>query len=306
MSASDDPRSTARPVAGPRGLLVTRCLGPVQSAILCAAMLSAEQQASYDRDGYLLLRCAVPADACERMVDRLWEALGRNHGIRRDARESWTRALPRGFQKLCKADAFAEVASPTFVAGVDALVGEDTWDAPRHWGQPLVTFPTPGPWEVPARMWYLDYPVRGRFGPRFALKALCLLAPLEPRGGGTLLLEGSHQLATRLAEAAAPGHAGHSNEVRKQLAREHVWLRQLFSRDDRSDRVQRFMVEGSEIDGVRLRVVELTGEAGDALFFHPWLFHNFSPNCRDTPRMMLGQNVTTRAGLAIYGPAASP
>lgn len=269
-------------------------------------MWSAEQQARYERDGYLLLRRAVPDDACHRMVERLWEALRRNHGIRRDARETWTPAFPRGFQNLCKADAFAEIASPTLVAGIDGLLGEDTWDPPRHWGQPLVTFPTPGPWDVPARMWHLDYPVRGRFGERFAVKALCLLAPLEPRGGGTLLLEGSHRLTTRLAQAAPGGDAGSSSEVRKRLARKHPWLRQLFSREDRSDRVRRFMAEGSEIEGVRLRVVELTGDAGDILLFHPWLFHNLSPNCRETPRMMLGQNLTTRAGLAIYGPPAEP
>ncbi len=71
-------------------------------------MLTEEQQASYDRDGYLIVCGAIPTDACERMCDRLWEALTEAHGIRRDDEESWTRAMPRGLQKPCKADAFAE------------------------------------------------------------------------------------------------------------------------------------------------------------------------------------------------------
>jgi len=58
--------------------------------------------------------------------------------------------------------------------------------------------------------------------------------------------------------------------------------------------------EGAELEGVPLRVVEFTGEAGDVLFFHPWLFHNASPNCRARPRLALGQTLPTRAGLKIY------
>lgn len=269
-------------------------------------MLTDDQQAAYDRDGHLVVQGAIPKAACERMCERLWDALESEHGMRRDSPETWTQATPRGLQKLCKADAFAEIASPDFLAATSDLIGDGTWDPPRHWGGPLASFPVPGPWNVPARTWHLDYPVRGRHGPRFAVKALCLLAPLEPRGGGTLLLEGSHHLTTRLAESAPPGDAGHSTDVRKKLARKHAWFGDLVSKDDGSDRVQRFMATGAEIDGVRLRVVEFTGDAGDVVFFHPWLFHNASPNCRDAPRMMVGQNLPTRAGLRVYtkgGPA---
>ncbi len=263
-------------------------------------MLTEEQQASYDRDGYLIVCSAIPTDACERMCDRLWEALTEAHGIRRNDKESWTRTMPRGLQKPGKADAFAEMASTNFLAAVDDLIGAGTWDPPRHWGGPLAIFPRPGPWDVPAGAWHLDYPVRGHPGPRFAVKALCLLAPLEAQGGGTLLLEGSHHLNARLAATASAGDAGHSTDVRRRLARGHAWFRSLVSKEDTSDRVQRFMVERGEIDGVHLRVVEFTGYAGDVLFFHPWLFHNASPNCRKTPRLMVGQNLPTRAGLSIY------
>jgi hypothetical protein len=268
-------------------------------------VLTRAQQRDYDRNGFLVLRGAISGAACRRMVDRLWEALAERHGIRRDAPETWAPATPRGLQKACRADAFVEIASSDFRGAVDDLIGEGTWDPPRHWGGPLVTFPTPEPWDVPARMWHLDYPVRGRHGARFAVKALCLLDRLEPRGGGTLLLEGSHHLMTRVAAAAAPGDAGHSGDVLRRLARKHAWLARLVSRTDGPHRPARFMDRGSEIDGVRLRVVEFTGNAGDVVFFHPWVLHNASPNCRTTPRLMVGQNLTTRTGLAIYARAAS-
>lgn len=46
------------------------------------------------------------------------------------------------------------------------------------------------------------------------------------------------------------------------------------------------MVEGDLVDGVDVRVVELTGEPGDLVVMHPWLLHNISMNVADTPRMM--------------------
>jgi ectoine hydroxylase-related dioxygenase (phytanoyl-CoA dioxygenase family) len=147
-------------------------------------------------------------------------------------------------------------------------------------------------------MWHLDYPVRGPQPARFGVKALCLLADLVPRGGGTLLLEGSHHLTTGIARTAPADDAGHARDVRRRLAREHPWLRDLFSTRDGSDRVRRFMRDGADVAGTHLRVVELAGEAGDVVFFHPWLFHNASPNCRRTPRLLLGQNLPTRAALA--------
>lgn len=257
-------------------------------------MLSAAQQRAYDRDGYVILRGAISAAACARMEARLWEGLEAVHGIRRDAPETWTRPMPRRLQALSRAGAFRELAAPTLLAAADAILGVGTWDPPRHWGAPLPVFPTPGPWRLPARMWHLDAPVRGGLGPRFGTKALCLLAPVRRRGGGTLLLEGSHRLAARTVEEAAGRDAGRSADVRRRLARVHPWLGALFSRDDRSDRVRRFMEEGCTVEGVPLRVVEVTGEAGDVVFFHPWLLHDAAPNCARTPRLMLGQSLPTR------------
>lgn len=268
-------------------------------------MLTKQQQDTYDRDGYIVLPGLVSERACERMCARVWDALETVHGIRAGEPDTWTHPMPRGLQELCKSDGLAEIASPAFLAATDDLLGQGTWDPPPHWGGPLPNFPTRSPWIVPFRMWHLDYPVRGNFGSRFATKALCLLAPLAPRGGGTLLVAGSHRLCERLARNAAGGNAGRSSEVRQHLAAEHPWFGDLVTRSEQPDRIERYMVDGTEIDDVPLRVVEFTGEAGDVLFFHPWLFHNSSPNSSDTPRMLVGQNLTTREGLSIYAKGES-
>ena len=51
------------------------------------------------------------------------------------------------------------------------------------------------------------------------------------------------------------------------------------------DQLVREMVE-ADLDGLPVRVVELTGRAGDVYVTHPWILHSIAPNASDTPRMM--------------------
>ena len=46
------------------------------------------------------------------------------------------------------------------------------------------------------------------------------------------------------------------------------------------------MDDGDTVDGVDVRVVELTGARGDLVVMHPWVLHNISMNVANTPRMM--------------------
>jgi hypothetical protein len=263
-------------------------------------MLTAAQRTAYDRDGFLRARGLVPAGACAAMRDELWSALDRVHGIRRDAPETWRQEMPRGLAGHFRPEVCAAMATPALRELIDGLLGAGAWEPPRVRAQPLPLFPTPGAWDVPAQMWHLDYPVRGRPERAFAVKMLCLLAPVEPRGGGTLLLAGSHRLLERYA---AEGRGGNSSRLRRRLCRDHEWFRDLMSPGDGgTDRVRRFMAKRTVIDGVHLQVVEFTGSTGDVVLFHPWLLHNVSPNRRPTPRLMVGQNITTRDGLRVYQP----
>jgi hypothetical protein len=46
-------------------------------------------------------------------------------------------------------------------------------------------------------------------------------------------------------------------------------------------------MEPTVIDGVTVRVRELTGHAGDVAFMLPLTLHNVSMNCGDRPRFMV-------------------
>jgi hypothetical protein len=55
------------------------------------------------------------------------------------------------------------------------------------------------------------------------------------------------------------------------------------------DRVAAFMERATDVDGVPLRVHEMTGEPGDAYLLHPLLAHSAAPNALDAPRVMRGK-----------------
>jgi ectoine hydroxylase-related dioxygenase (phytanoyl-CoA dioxygenase family) len=83
--------------------------------------------------------------------------------------------------------------------------------------------------------------------------------------------------------------------LRTSLA-SHPWLRGLWKPGDGGDRIQRYMNDGTIIDGVPLRVVELTGEPGDVILMHSDCFHAVAPNRLTEPRMMLTEMVAPNRG----------
>jgi ectoine hydroxylase-related dioxygenase (phytanoyl-CoA dioxygenase family) len=111
---------------------------------------------------------------------------------------------------------------------------------------------------------------------------------LRPRGGGTLVVTGSHRLTTP-AGPRADNAPVRSAEVKAHLRTLHPWLRGLWNTGGDTGRIHRCLVAGAVVDGVQVRVEELTGEPGDAVIMHPRLLHAMAPNSLDTPRMMLLQ-----------------
>ncbi len=248
-------------------------------------------QTAFARQGYARLSAAIDATATQAMRQRLWDFLSQQHGAQPDQPETWTPTRPGGFQDLSQSGAFNALASPTLEAALDQLLGQGAWQRPKHWGMPLVTFPEASvEWRVPHQHWHLDFAPRRTCDSLPGLRLLAFLAPVMPHGGGTLLIEGSHTLVERTVASGNSG--GHSAHVRRTLARSNAWLRELWSANAaNADRERRFMVEGAVVDGIPLRVVELTGAPGDIIVMHPWMLHAAAPNCDSAPRMMLSHSV---------------
>jgi len=248
-------------------------------------VLSSAQRDEFDRRGLLRLPATIPAAQVAAMRQRVWQHLLDAHAIRPGRPETWTVRLPAQFQKLTATGAFDAMATGRLKAAIDHLLGPGQWKPPAHWGRPLVTFPDSGTaWDVPADGWHLDSP--DNMDELTMLVVFAHLAPVRPRGGGTLVITGSHRLAT--ASGSRADVPARSAEVKAYLRTLHPWLRDLWKGGE-AGRIHRYLVEGAVIDGVHVRVEELTGEPGDAVIMHPRLLHAMAPNSLDGPRMMLLQ-----------------
>ena len=56
--------------------------------------------------------------------------------------------------------------------------------------------------------------------------------------------------------------------------------------DAGSERVARFIEQATKIHGIEVRVVELCGRPGDAVFCSPLILHAIAPNVSGRPRLM--------------------
>ena len=219
------------------------------------------------------------------MRQRLWQHLADTHAMHPDQPETWTVHMPAQFQKLTGTGAFDAMATGQLCGAIDDLLGTGRWQRPAHWGRPLVTFPHPGTaWAVPTSGWHLD----SQDLELTTVVVFAHLAPVGPRGGGTLVVTGSHRLTTPAGPQTGDAPI-RSRDVKAHLSTVHPWLRDLWRTDGDSDRIHRYLTAGAVIDGVQVRVEELTGEPGDVVIMHPRLLHVVAPNSLHTPRMMLLQ-----------------
>jgi ectoine hydroxylase-related dioxygenase (phytanoyl-CoA dioxygenase family) len=229
----------------------------------------------YQREGVVRLPAAVSAHEAEVMAATLRRKI-----------EARPKPGARPSQLSSRTGEYAAMANATVRSVLSELLS--AWEEPAHWGLPLVSFHTgQAAWDVPHEHWHIDLGARPQ-DPRLA-RLFLMLAPSRPGGGGTGYVAGSHRLIQ--AQMHAAGRALPSAQARKALAARSAWFAALTSAPTGEDRVRRFMQEGSELDGVSVRVCEMLGEPGDVLLMHPLMLHAPTPNVLATPRMMLAQFV---------------
>jgi phytanoyl-CoA dioxygenase PhyH len=241
----------------------------------------------FERDGYVVVRQAFSPDDARAMEGRWWAELAEARGIRRDDRSSWRPVT--GNLKAAKRDPGQRAMLTETVAGVfDDLLGAGSWSPPGNWGVTLVSFPEPGEWQPPTRLWHWDNPVEPHLDRVRGLFIVSFIGRVTPRGGGTLILSGSPRLAVSQARLlSAEQRRALGSKPWELFGRSHPWLSALTGQaPSPADRVAAFMDEETVVDGVPLRVVELTGEPGDMVFCHPVMVHCAAPNRGERPRFM--------------------
>jgi len=261
-------------------------LDPSRCAIHAGRVFSDDQRRAFEDDGFVRLRGVLSPADCEAMRARTWRQLERN-GVDPDNRHTWSPEKAWKLQGIRRGDP-PPAEQPQLRAALDALFEDGQWTAPRDWGQALVTMPSPGPWRIPAHVWHLDHPYTH---PRFAIHGLNLFLLVDDvvaHGGGTLVVRSSHRVVDRFVESVEGLHDKKMKVLRAQFHARNPWFTELADAEaqDGADRTERYMACDTEVDGVGVRVVELTGEAGDVVLCHPWLVHNSAPNVQQRLRMM--------------------
>lgn len=265
----------------------------------------------FERDGYVVVRQAFSHTDGLAMERQWWRELEDTHGIRRDDRSSWHQIV--GDLKAAKRDPLQAGILTERVRGVFGdLLGEAAWSPPRDWGRPLVTFPEPGAWEVPTRLWHWDNPSELHLERPRALFVVSFIGSVAPRGGGTLILSGSPRLLIQQERRIPAGERGGAGTgIWQRFHRSHPWLMALTGHaPSPADRTAAFMDGETVVEGVPLHVVELTGEPGDMVFCHPVMVHCVAPNRGTRPRFMrIKTQVLTREGRELLrrgGPEGIP
>ena len=252
-------------------------------------VLSREQVRAFEELGYLHVSEAFPRESALRMQDFMWSKLKQLNGIKRTDRSTWTNRW-RGLNKTGRHGIYKGIGSPRLIGAVDQLLGPGRWTKPEGWGGFLVTFPQnqEEPWDVTAEQWHWDGDPGRHVDGLSGLFIFTLFSHVAPQGGGTLIVEGSHRLIVSFFRSLAPDRVGRKQKgLKRTFSRSRPWLAELTGQvPDSHDRVRRFMEEAAVIDDLPVRVVELTGEPGDAVICHPAIFHARSFNRSDVPRFM--------------------
>ena len=263
--------------------------------------LTASDLERFERDGYLVVRQAFARADGLAMELQWWRELAEAHGIRRDDAASWRRLA--GDLKAAKRDRLQARILTSRVRGVlDDLLGPSAWPPPRDWGRPLITFPEPGQWELPTTHWHWDNPCDLHLDRPQALFVVSFIGSVGPRGGGTLILSGSPRLLIEQERRlTASERHGSIATLRDRFARSHPWLMALTGlAPSPTDRIAAFMDRETLVEGVPVRVVELTGEPGDMVFCHPVMVHCAAQNRGARPRFMrIKTQILTHEGRAL-------
>lgn len=252
-------------------------------------LLSANEHADFLAHGFVRVSGAFPAAAAVRMQDRLWAELRDEYGIERDDRTTWWQPV-RDLRGAKRDPVQSEIAGGRLIGAIDALLGTGCWSLPRTWGRVIITFPdhTRDAWNVPTDVWHWDTDLRSNATGLQGLVIFLFVSAVAPGGGGTVIVSGSHRLLQQFyASLPVADRARGQSWFRKEFLRWDPWLRDLSGASNGpADRVTHFMAQPREVRGIPVRVVELTGQPGDAILCHPLMLHTTAPNRSTVPRFM--------------------
>lgn len=272
--------------------------------------LSEAQVEHFMEKGWLKVEGVIPYETAVNVENIIWENL-ELQGYKRNDPTTWARSIIRLTQEKEDIRDFPGTNSERLSNIVEDLVGEGRLierDDIIRWGN----FPTNlndganKPWDVPLHGWHYDGNFFRHFvdSPEQGLLLLGFFTDTKPLAGGTLVAEGTHNIVAKML-ADHPEGLEHREAI--HTANQHPYLAALVGNDNaeteqyfsqtassavpkaehspaKSERIERFMHNIYHDSAGDLRVVEMTGQRGDLVLCHPFVYHASSQNHGGRPR----------------------
>lgn len=251
------------------------------------SILTPEQLDEFARRGVLRLAGLLSPDSVRRVREHVQSRLARL-GLWKDgawrlahaAKPQWPATAVKTSKAIGNKHPAVEalLEEPALVSAVEALLGGSGVDRNLS-GRPqiLFTLPNADTWTMPTA-WHVDIP-RMASGRQPGVQLFAFVDTVEPRGGGTLVIAGSHRLLN-------DGRFIRSKVLWRLLRREH-YFRALCSEMPLSAEGRGPLLgHAGTVGDVAVEVMELTGAPGDAYFTDLRVLHSGAPNTAEHPRVM--------------------
>ena len=204
------------------------------------------------------------------------------------SRFSSTKPFRAELNALSRCSSFPNFISTDLIKLAEELIGEPA--TPMSPGQQILfTLPGAATWAIPHDVWHIDYPRDGEQQSP-GLQMFTFLEDVSAKGGGTLVVGGSHHLFNTSGRLS-------SKELKKRL-QNIPYFKSLFdpNRAPITDLAETSRREG----GIDLRIMELTGRPGDVYFMDLRTLHTPAPNASNMARLMLTCRLPRSAIASAY------
>jgi hypothetical protein len=274
-------------------------------------VLSEAQVEHFIEYGYVKLPEAYPREKALAVQDYVWQQVEKQ-GVLRNDRSTWT--IPRvHLREAYSTPVFQECATQRLADAIEDLIGHGRW-AKRGsyktdgWGWWPVNFAVGAdkPWDVPTEGWHWDGQQFRHYvdSPDQGLLLLCVFSDVAEHAGGTVVVEGSHNLIARYLQRFPDG-IEHKTAL-SDFKTSHPWIAELVGQSvdgeqaGNGNRIERFMSTYTDADGTRLRVAETTAAAGDVFLCHPFLYHASAQNLSGVPRFMCNRTTPLKERMNFH------
>jgi Phytanoyl-CoA dioxygenase (PhyH) len=298
-------------------------------------VLGDAQIKEFVENGYVVLPDAVPVSLTEELEAVFWSRLKAT-----DAPLPWPKPMLHLQEAFCGRP-FADAYTPRLTGAIDDLLGRDRWQ-PIDWlGWWLATIPgfdTP-PWRAPEVGWHVDglydladdlealglppdTRIRGRrrrpadyryriHGKEQGVVLLFMITDMPP-GTGTAVVSGSHRVTCHHLRQAGPAGLAPTDLQAlltmdlptDGLAEPGAYERQILRAQHK--RPIPGGHRGVLPPGMRKQVVEVCGNRGDVVLFHPFTLHATSANTREQVRVISNPWIELRSDARLDAADPTP